>query len=164
MITLRNMTEQDIPLVIAFLGNTSEEFMSMWGGGRLYKHPVTEAQMRTQFHTRTVSTRYFIICDDGKPIGSVELDFIKWEEKECSVCRFLIAEANRGKGYGTEALETLTEYAFQELDMRTVKLTVFDFNTRALSCYLKAGFVEIGRKTRDNGWIGIEMEKRRSVD
>lgn len=50
------------------------------------------------------------------------------------------------KGYGTEAIELLLNFAFSSLNLHTIELEVFSFNKRALACYKKVGFVESGRK------------------
>jgi len=159
MITIREMKEEDIPAIVSFLDGTTEDFMHQWGGGRWYKYPVTLEQVVNQFHTRTENTRYFVTVDDdtNEIVGSSELDFIDWEKKTCGVCRYLIAEKHRNKGYGTEALKKLVDYAFNVLEMKQINLSVFDFNTGAQKCYEKAGFIEYKRETRDNGWVAIGM-------
>ena len=160
MITIREMKEEDIPAVVSFLDGTSEGFMHQWGGGRWYKHPVTVEQVANQYHTRFENTLYFVTVngDNNEIVGSSELDFIDWENKTCAVCRYLIAPQHRNKGFGTEALKRLVSYAFDALNMKKVRLSVFDFNTGAQKCYAKAGFVEYDRAMRDNGWIAICME------
>ena len=45
-----------------------------------------------------------------------------------------------GKGYGTDAMNLLTRYAFMELNLHRVSLSVHSYNARALRCYEKAGF------------------------
>jgi RimJ/RimL family protein N-acetyltransferase len=154
------MNEEDIPNVVSFLDGTSEDFMNQWGGGRWYKYPVTVEQVINQFHARIENTLYFVTVnnDNNEIVGSAELDFIDWENKTCAVCRYLIAEKHRNKGFGTEALKKLVKYAFDELNMTCVRLSVFDFNTGAQKCYAKAGFVEYKRETRNNGWVAICME------
>jgi RimJ/RimL family protein N-acetyltransferase len=152
------MSEEDIPVVISFLENTTEEFMNQWGGGRWYKYPVTIEQMTEQFHTRKDNTLYFLIQNDNEIIGSFELDFINWEEKTCGLCRYLIKSEYRLKGFGTEALKIIVQYAFSDLNMKRVNLSVFDFNIGAYKCYKKAGFTEYNRVKRDNGWVAVQME------
>jgi RimJ/RimL family protein N-acetyltransferase len=93
-----------------------------------------------------------------KFIGSVELVLHK-DQNRCSVARFLIADEYRFKGFGTETLQRLSEYVFDEMKLKKITLTVFDFNDSAMKCYSKAGFMECSRETRDNGWIAIGMEK-----
>ncbi len=45
----------------------------------------------------------------------------------------------RGKGYGTDAVKTLIQFGFDELNLRKIKASVFDFNTPAIQSYQKCG-------------------------
>jgi RimJ/RimL family protein N-acetyltransferase len=56
--------------------------------------------------------------------------------------------ADRGQGYGTEAVALLLDLAFTGLGLNNVQLTVFEFNHAGLRAYEKAGFKEIGRRRR----------------
>ena len=47
-------------------------------------------------------------------------------------------------GYGLEATRLLLDYAFNLLNLNSVMLGVYSFNKRAIRCYQKAGFKEIG--------------------
>ena len=49
-----------------------------------------------------------------------------------------------GQGYGREALHLLLAYAFGELNVRRVQLTVFAYNPRAVRLYESAGFQREG--------------------
>ena len=52
-----------------------------------------------------------------------------------------------GKGYGTDATRLLLEYTFTLLNLNSVMLGVFTrFNERAIACYRRVGFREIGRR------------------
>ncbi len=51
-----------------------------------------------------------------------------------------------GKGYGTEALRLLLDYAFRYLNLHNVMLRVYDYNPRGIACYEKVGFKTIGRR------------------
>ena len=57
----------------------------------------------------------------------------------------------RGRGYGTEAMRLLLDYAFTALGLHSVMLLVYEFNPAARRCYEKAGFRESGRR-RDARW------------
>jgi len=52
----------------------------------------------------------------------------------------------RGKGYGTEAVTLLVDYAFTAFGLRNIMLDTVAFNERALASYRKVGFREIGRR------------------
>lgn len=51
-----------------------------------------------------------------------------------------------GRGYGSEAIQLLLDHAFNLLNLNSVMLGVFEFNRRAIACYRKIGFKEIGRR------------------
>lgn len=53
-----------------------------------------------------------------------------------------------GKGYGTEAMNLILQYAFMELNLQRVSLDVFEYNPRAIHSYEKAGFRIEGRQRK----------------
>lgn len=61
---------------------------------------------------------------------------------------FIGDEANRARGYGTEAIELLLSFGFNILNLNNIMLQVFSFNQNAISCYKKIGFKEFGRRTQ----------------
>ncbi len=50
------------------------------------------------------------------------------------------------RGFGTEALQLLLDYAFNILNLNSVNLGTYSFNERAIACYKKVGFKVIGRR------------------
>ncbi|MFN8676944.1 MAG: GNAT family protein [Thermomicrobiales bacterium] len=54
--------------------------------------------------------------------------------------------SERGKGYGTEAVRLLLDFAFQHLNVWNVWLDTAAYNPGAIRAYEKAGFREIGRR------------------
>lgn len=54
--------------------------------------------------------------------------------------------AERGRGYGTEAVQLLTRYAFEHLNVWNMWLDTAAYNHAAIRAYEKAGFREIGRR------------------
>ncbi|UCH60875.1 MAG: GNAT family N-acetyltransferase [Anaerolineales bacterium] len=54
-----------------------------------------------------------------------------------------------GNGYGTDAMQVMLRYAFTELNLHRVTLSVFEYNTRAQRSYAKAGFKLEGRVRGD---------------
>ncbi len=50
-----------------------------------------------------------------------------------------------GKGYGTDAMRVLLRYAFTEINLHRVSLTVYEYNPRAIRSYEKCGFRVEGR-------------------
>ncbi len=50
------------------------------------------------------------------------------------------------QGYGQEAIKLLLDYGFNLLNLNSVMLGTISFNERAINCYRKVGFKEIGRR------------------
>jgi RimJ/RimL family protein N-acetyltransferase len=59
-----------------------------------------------------------------------------------------LSSNERHKGYGTEAILLMLNYAFNELDYQRVGLQVVEPNVNAYKLYKKLGFVEEGRLRR----------------
>jgi RimJ/RimL family protein N-acetyltransferase len=60
------------------------------------------------------------------------------------------------KGYGLDATKLLLDYGFNLLNLNNIMLGVFSYNQRAINCYRKIGFKEIGRR-RKSKIIGGRM-------
>ena len=59
----------------------------------------------------------------------------------------VIGEADcRGKGYGTATARLMLDYAFSDLGLHSVFLTVYEYNVAGRRAYEKAGFREFGRR------------------
>jgi len=67
------------------------------------------------------------------------------------------------RGYGTEALRLLLDYGFNVLNLHSVMLDVFAYNRRAISCYRKVGFREVGR-WRESKLVGGRRYDRVFMD
>jgi diamine N-acetyltransferase len=58
----------------------------------------------------------------------------------------IYAPENRRRGYASEALSILVEYAFTVLNISVLYCNVSVSNTKSLDCFEKAGFVKCGLK------------------
>ncbi len=77
-------------------------------------------------------------------IGLIGLDGIIWTSQVGNVFVAFGSRTNWGQGYGFEALQLLLTYAFTELNLYRLELTVFSYNTRAIALYEKCGFKKEG--------------------
>ncbi len=82
---------------------------------------------------------------DDQPIGFIDLSGFNWSARHAWVGVGLGEREFWGKGYGTEAMQILLRFAFEEINLNRINLTVFEYNLRAQKSYLKCGFVEEGR-------------------
>ncbi len=135
-VSLRPITSADYPQIIRW---------------NLQDYPATieecEAWVRDSKSNR-YQVRLGIILND-KIIGDIELDQITWRSGDAEL-RICIAVPNLvDQGYGTEAVQLMLNYAFEQLFLSRVYLRVYTDNTRAIKCYLKAGFKKEGRLMRN---------------
>jgi RimJ/RimL family protein N-acetyltransferase len=84
--------------------------------------------------------------DDNRLLGDIGLYVINnWGSQDAFVGLGIGDRENWGKGYGTDAMKVVLRYAFTELNLRRVTLTVFEYNPRAIRSYEKTGFQHEGR-------------------
>ncbi len=84
----------------------------------------------------------YAICplDEERSIGTVFIHDVDKVNGSGIVGIFLGDRRYLGKGYGTDALNALVDFGFGELRLERIELEVFDYNTRAIRSYEKAGF------------------------
>ncbi|WP_374019243.1 GNAT family N-acetyltransferase [Paenibacillus thiaminolyticus] len=88
----------------------------------------------------------FVICAQasGQIIGEIMLtEVVRYYLQSCWIGYFLDKEQN-GKGYMTEAVKLVVNYAFQELDLHRIEAGVMPHNTGSIKVLLKAGFHKEG--------------------
>jgi RimJ/RimL family protein N-acetyltransferase len=82
---------------------------------------------------------------DDRLLGFIALFDLSFSHGDSLVAIALGEREYWGQGYGTDAMRSLLRYAFQELNLRRISLLVFEYNTRAIRSYEKAGFLPEGR-------------------
>jgi RimJ/RimL family protein N-acetyltransferase len=103
--------------------------------------PDSFASMGTNDYFFTLRT-----LENNKLIGFVVLFNIKWSSQSAEMAMGIGETDYWGKGYGSDGLRLLLNYAFNELNLHRVGLTVLDYNERAIKAYERAGFVREGVK------------------
>ncbi|WP_251859954.1 GNAT family protein [Clostridium sp. Marseille-Q2269] len=81
---------------------------------------------------------------DDKIIGVTGLEDILWNNGTAIFYIGFGAEEARGKGYGSQVMELILDFAFKELNLHRIHLTVLEYNHRAIRLYEKMGFKREG--------------------
>ncbi|MBP6017036.1 MAG: GNAT family N-acetyltransferase [Candidatus Promineofilum sp.] len=81
---------------------------------------------------------------DDDLIGLLELDGVAWAHRTTFVSIGIGDARYRGLGYGREAMQLALAFAFNELNLYRVCLTVFSYNDQAIALYERLGFVREG--------------------
>ena len=84
--------------------------------------------------------------EDDTLLGNVGVTKIDYKNGRAELGIFIGDEDNLSKGYGSEAINLIINFAFNEIRLHTVMLTVFANNPRAIKAYTKCGFKEFGRR------------------
>jgi len=130
-------SDAEIMALFALTKTGSEEYWSGW---------------LQKIHQSQNAIYFGIVKKDGdRLIGYVHLEEIHRSHKLSRDTGILIGEkAEWSKGYGTEAMELLMRYAFEELGLHRLELMTFDFNKRGMRVWEKCGFKKEGvmRKAR----------------
>lgn len=143
---LRPILKKDIPYLLRWI---NDEDVTQYLATYL---PMMEADQEKWLEAlakdKQTNLVFMIVTTDGKPIGTMGLHHINWQNR-VAITGALIGEKEYwGKGYGTEAKMLLLNYAFNTLNLRKVCSSVFSCNKRSYAYQVKCGYVEEGRRRR----------------
>jgi len=105
--------------------------------------PKSQAQIAADLElAKSSNTIVFAIrtVGDGALIGTVGFFEIEWANQVAWLGMGIGERNTWDQGYGTEALHLALQYAFDELNLHRITLTVIAYNERAIAMYEKAGF------------------------
>jgi RimJ/RimL family protein N-acetyltransferase len=95
--------------------------------------------------------RHFAIerKDDRSHIGNASIHDIDWVSRVAGFGLFIGEPSAWNRGYGTDAIQTLVRFAFDEMNLVKLRIHVFDYNEKAKHLLLGHGFVQEGKLARD---------------
>lgn len=93
----------------------------------------------------------FAICclKTSKHIGNIKLGPVDWINRKAEISILLGDKEFWGKGFGTDAVKLVSEYALQILSLNKVIAGCYSKNKGSASVFLKNGFVQEGRLKRE---------------
>lgn len=110
--------------------------------------PKSEQQLADWLHDRRRSRDGYLFGihtrADDTLIGFIELGDILWTHRASWLAVGIGERLYRGQGYGYDALRLVLDFAFKELNLHRVQLTVFEYNEPAIALYQKLGFQREG--------------------
>lgn len=80
----------------------------------------------------------FSIFDEQEFVGLIQK--IRLEDSNLHIGRFFITLQKQGQGLGSQALRKFVSLAFENEDIDSISLNVFEANQRAQNLYQKEGF------------------------
>lgn len=110
--------------------------------------PRNEDQLSRRFDLSQTSPEVFLfairLVDDEELIGLLEFDGVDWPNRTTYLSIGIGETRFRGQGYGYEAMQLALNFAFNELNLYRVCLTVFSYNAAAIALYERLGFSREG--------------------
>ena len=91
------------------------------------------------------ATFVIVTLDTNKIIGTVSIENVDSIHRYGTLGIFIGDKEYLSKGYGTEAIKLILDYGFNYMNLHNIKLNVLAVNERALNCYKKCGFKEMGK-------------------
>ncbi len=143
-VRLTAVTQSDLPTLSQWWADA--DFLRLYDSVPAY--PKTEAQLAKRVEEGQQGETTFLFgirpLTGGALIGLLELDGVMWTHGTTFVSIAIGDKENRGKGYGREAMQLGLDFAFRELNLHRVCLTVFSYNEAAIKLYEGLGFVREG--------------------
>ena len=143
-VRLTALTPSDLPSVAQWHQNP--EFLRLFDA--LPAYPKTEEALTQWLEGIHKATDAFLFAvrtlDKDELIGYVELDGILWTHRVSGVSLAIGETKHWGQGYGYEVMQLVLRFAFDELNLHRIQLTVFSYNERAIALYEKLGFQHEG--------------------
>lgn len=151
LIKLESLKRSDFKQLINWID--SEEFLIQWSGNA-FTYPLNDQQLE-QYIESTNTLALKVIDEESKEvIGHISLGQIDNINKSARIGKVLVGDTKmRGRSIGKHMMKAVLHIAFEELKLHRVTLGVYDFNTSAISCYEKIGFVKEGL-LRDSKKVG----------
>lgn len=87
--------------------------------------------------------RSFVITVNGQTVGHINYGTIDAHSKRTELDIWMSCEANCGKGFGPDALETLCRHLSDSLGVKEFFIKPREHNRRAVRAYEKAGFQKV---------------------
>ncbi|MCG1023249.1 GNAT family N-acetyltransferase [Sutcliffiella horikoshii] len=141
---LRKMETKDIELYHTWR-NDMDVMMMTSPSLDVYTLEETRSFVENVILSSTSSKSYIIVeLESNTSIGVTSLINIDRKNRNAECIIDIGQKESWGKGYGSEALTILLEYAFKELNLHRVSLRVFSHNEKAIHLYTKLGFIKEG--------------------
>ncbi|WP_282033712.1 GNAT family N-acetyltransferase [Metabacillus indicus] len=141
-ITLRALKRDDSDKILEWVNNPKLKFLT----GTVF--PVSEVEHEKWFENKLneKTNKIFGIEEHTTKhfIGVVGLNNTDFINRNTELYIYIGDENHWGKGLGTDAVKTLINFVFEELNLHRISLVVFAYNTRAIKAYEKVGFVSEG--------------------
>jgi RimJ/RimL family protein N-acetyltransferase len=153
--TFRPLTEPDLPLLHEWLGRP--HLLEWWG------EPVSLEEVREEYLPRMAgrdAAHPFLACLEGRPVGYIQYypasEGPDWWPDEpglgvLGIDQFLADGDRLDQGFGTAMVSQFVALLMADPAVTEIRLDPHPDNPRAIRCYEKAGFRNLGEMATPDG-------------
>ena len=121
---------ENAKLICQWSNALGESFQKQWMGPKISYPLITQSLQKME--------GIFSIFVGEEFVGVIQK--IRLEDRNLHIGRFFINPQKQGQGLGRQALRKFVSLAFENEDIDTISLNVFEANQRAKNLYQKEGF------------------------
>ncbi len=125
-----NVSTENAQLVCQWSNSLGKTFQEQWMGPKVL-FPLTLQALQDL-------EGIFSIFDGQEFVGLIQK--IRLEDRNLHIGRFFINPQKQGQGLGSQALREFVSLVFENEDIDTISLNVYETNQTAYNLYQKAGF------------------------
>jgi len=103
--------------------------------------------------------RLGIFLKSNKVIGDIALQDINWRNRSCTLGFGIAKLENRSKGYGTEAIGIILDYAFTNIGLERISANTLEQNIGAQNILCGNGFVLEGNERQSEYFAGKRWDR-----
>lgn len=135
-IRLREYRQEDLPLVVKLLNDVSAGFDLRRGAGV----PLGEDDVEAILHdTSGLDAFRYVVTDLQDHLVGIWKVTLSAKDQRAELDHRMLP-GNREEGYDADSLNIILNILFEELNMNRCQTILFDFESKALDTFRKAGF------------------------
>jgi RimJ/RimL family protein N-acetyltransferase len=144
LVVLRAISMKDAAMLVSLINDSETE--KMLGGSSFPVSYEEQEKWIAEQRGRTDILRCVVALKENEDlgIGTVILTDIDFKNGVAQVHIKMDKQQGRGKGYGTDAVNTIVDYAFNEMRLNCVYADVLEYNKVSQKLFEKCGFHKDG--------------------
>jgi [ribosomal protein S5]-alanine N-acetyltransferase len=143
-IYLKLLSAQDVTeRYVSWLGNPR---VTQYLESRWQAHTLNSVQAYVEEMNNSHNNFLFgmFLRDGDEHIGNIKIGNINWIHRYGDVGLMIGAESAWGKGFGSEAITLVAQYAIHELNLHKLIAGIYGNNIGSYKAFIKAGWREVG--------------------
>ena len=126
----KGINKDNALLLCEWSNEQGKEFQEQWMGPKI-SYPLDYGKIQELENV-------FSIFNQREFIGMIQE--VRIDKDNIHIGRFIIEPRKTGLGFGIAALKRFIDFLFEDDNIKSISLTVFDFNQKAKRIYEKLGF------------------------